>query len=404
MRALPRERRRKASRDAWTRTLENALGILAVPGRHRPEAAIPVGTPCGGALPCLLRTRDSAWEGGEWRLKRLLAKPGAQAQRQGGFGTPTNAKKKLHMREISGRGAPFSDLPLDARGIPAAPSPGFDAMTYRSILASLALSSALVSFPCDSSAAPRVVDRVAALVNEEMIPLSEIYSRAMPQLMQMQQMGKATAESRKEVLKMALEECIADRLLAAEQKAYGIEVTTDLTAKAEAAVEELKRGQDFVYVHVEAPDEMAHQGLTMEKYREKLKTDLASMRLVNFKVRSKIKVSDEDIRTEYEKMVRESKADFEVHARHIEQQDLLTVAKNVKQLRKGYVDWLKWSLPLLVVWAGWIAYEVVRNLDRSPWPMMIGLGIGMAFGMLIGLRYRSKAIKTCDELIKQIEE
>lgn len=93
-----------------------------------------------------------------------------------------------------------------------------------------------------------------------------------------------------------------------------------------------------------------------------------------------------------------------VHARHIEQQDLLTVAKNVKQLRKGYVDWLKWSLPLLVVWAGWLAYEVVRNLDRDPWPMMIGLGIGVAFGMLIGLRYRSKAIKTCDELIKQIEE
>lgn len=185
-------------------------------------------------------------------------------------------------------------------------------MTYRSILASLALSSALVSFPCDSSAAPRVVDRVAALVNEEMIPLSEIYSRAMPQLMQMQQMGKATAESRKEVLKMALEECIADRLLAAEQKAYGIEVTE---AEIDAAIEDVRRQNHMEPAMFEKA--LQSQGLTMEKYREKLKTDLASMRLVNFKVRSKIKVSDEDIRTEYEKMVRESKADFEVHARHI---------------------------------------------------------------------------------------
>lgn len=44
-------------------------------------------------------------------------------------------------------------------------------------------------------------------------------------------------------------------------------VDTNLIAKAEAAVEELKRGQDFVYIHVEAPDEMGHRGDAVGKLR-----------------------------------------------------------------------------------------------------------------------------------------
>ncbi|MBQ4335386.1 MAG: hypothetical protein IJC63_08450, partial [Myxococcaceae bacterium] len=49
-------------------------------------------------------------------------------------------------------------------------------------------------------AAPRVVDRVAALVNEEMIPLSEIYERAVPHIIQLEQEGSATPERRKAML------------------------------------------------------------------------------------------------------------------------------------------------------------------------------------------------------------
>ena len=45
-------------------------------------------------------------------------------------------------------------------------------------------------------------------------------------------------------------------------------VDTNWEGKAQAAVDALlKDGHDFAYVHVEAPDEMAHQGLTEEKIR-----------------------------------------------------------------------------------------------------------------------------------------
>ena len=45
-------------------------------------------------------------------------------------------------------------------------------------------------------------------------------------------------------------------------------IDTNWEGKAQAAIDALlKDGNDFVYVHVEAPDEMAHQGLTMEKVK-----------------------------------------------------------------------------------------------------------------------------------------
>jgi len=45
-------------------------------------------------------------------------------------------------------------------------------------------------------------------------------------------------------------------------------IDTNWEGKAQAAIDALlHRGNDFCYIHVEAPDEMAHQGLTQEKIR-----------------------------------------------------------------------------------------------------------------------------------------
>ena len=45
-------------------------------------------------------------------------------------------------------------------------------------------------------------------------------------------------------------------------------IDTNWEGKAQAAIDALlKEGNDFVYIHLEAPDEMAHQGLTEEKVK-----------------------------------------------------------------------------------------------------------------------------------------
>jgi len=42
-------------------------------------------------------------------------------------------------------------------------------------------------------------------------------------------------------------------------------IETNFAGKARAALDELKRGQDFVYVHIESPDEAGHQGSLTSK-------------------------------------------------------------------------------------------------------------------------------------------
>lgn len=53
---------------------------------------------------------------------------------------------------------------------------------------------------------------------------------------------------------------------------------TNFKGKAQAALDELEGGSDFVYIHVEAPDECGHQGLMSEKVQsiEKIDSEILS--------------------------------------------------------------------------------------------------------------------------------
>ena len=44
-------------------------------------------------------------------------------------------------------------------------------------------------------------------------------------------------------------------------------VNTNYSGKADAAIDAFKRGRDFVYVHVEAPDECGHRAETENKVK-----------------------------------------------------------------------------------------------------------------------------------------
>jgi 2,3-bisphosphoglycerate-independent phosphoglycerate mutase len=62
-------------------------------------------------------------------------------------------------------------------------------------------------------------------------------------------------------------------------------VHTNFRGKAEAALTELKSGKDFVYVHIEAPDEAGHQGNPQEKINaiEKIDREVVGVLLQGLK-------------------------------------------------------------------------------------------------------------------------
>jgi len=85
--------------------------------------------------------------------------------------------------------------------------------------------------------------------------------------------------------------------------------------------------------------------------------------------------------------------------------DLLSFCKDVKELKKRYQDWLKWGIMLASLWLIWLILEVWFRSDmtREALPMIVGMVVGFLAGGLIGTGMNRKVIRTCDEIIDNLE-
>ena len=72
-------------------------------------------------------------------------------------------------------------------------------------------------------------------------------------------------------------------------------IHTNFSGKADAAINEIKDGADFVYIHIEAPDECGHQGNIKDKIR--------SIEIIDEKVIGRIKDNLDTMQVNYRLMV-----------------------------------------------------------------------------------------------------
>jgi peptidyl-prolyl cis-trans isomerase SurA len=160
----------------------------------------------------------------------------------------------------------------------------------------------------------RVLDRVAATLNGEVITLGELQQRAAPELRRLadEQPGPSRDRSRAKVLRDAFEAMVAERLFAAQVTALGVEVTEP---EIDAVIEDVKKRNGLDEAHLD--EALATQGLDRASYRKTVKRDLESMRLVQLKIRSKVKVTDEDVKNYWQTHPQEFRAGEEIRVRHI---------------------------------------------------------------------------------------
>lgn len=85
--------------------------------------------------------------------------------------------------------------------------------------------------------------------------------------------------------------------------------------------------------------------------------------------------------------------------------DMLTFSKNVREMKESYAGWIKWAFIIIIPWIGWLIFEVFRNVDDAKMaiPFVVGLLVGALVGGIIGLKMDRKIIRTCGEIISQIE-
>ena len=98
----------------------------------------------------------------------------------------------------------------------------------------------------------------------------------------------------------------------AQVRELSIEVTD---SEIELGMEDVKKQNNMSGEQFETL--LAREGYTLASYKAFMRKHMARMKLVNLKVRSKVKIADEDLKAEYARFAHDEAADYEVHARHI---------------------------------------------------------------------------------------
>lgn len=165
-----------------------------------------------------------------------------------------------------------------------------------------------------SGALAEVVDRVAAVVNNDIISLSEVEVRAGPELFRVNAIPdpKERGEMRQKVLTAALDSLIGEKLLEGEMRDLSIDVGD---TEIDLGIEDVKKQNGMDSAQFE--EEIRKAGYTLASYKEFMRKHLRRMKLINLKVRSKMRASDEDLKAEYARWSKLEEQDPEVHARHI---------------------------------------------------------------------------------------
>lgn len=178
----------------------------------------------------------------------------------------------------------------------------------------LALPPLLLALAAPSPPA-QVLDRVAAVVEGEVVTYSELVDRAGPEYARAMLLppGEQQDRARSQALKAALDQVVAERLFDAEAKAQQAEASD---AQVDAAITEIRQRNRFTD---EAQFEQAlrEQGFTPDSFRRAVKRDLETYQLLNLKVRSRVKVTDEDVQNYYQSHPKEFAGEEQVKVRHI---------------------------------------------------------------------------------------
>lgn len=161
----------------------------------------------------------------------------------------------------------------------------------------LVLLAALLAAPAGRAAAQRQIDRVAAVVNGDVITLSELTQRAGPDYRRTMDMppGPVRDQARARALRTAFDAVVAERLVEAEVKTLGIEVTE---AQIDGAIEDVKKRNNLSDDVLKQA--LAAEGMTIAAYRARLRKDFENHLLIAAKVQNRVKVTDDDVRGYYQ--------------------------------------------------------------------------------------------------------
>jgi len=171
--------------------------------------------------------------------------------------------------------------------------------------------------PPGTSSVPKegrtVLNRVAAVLNGEVVTLRDLQERAGEES---RRAAAAPAAERDQATRRALrrawDNLMAERLFRAQAVTLQLEVND---GQVEGAIEDIKTRNRFDDTQLDLA--LAAQGLDRAGFRAQIRRELESMQVLNYQVRSKVKVSEEDLKNYYQTHPGAFGGEEELHVRHL---------------------------------------------------------------------------------------
>ncbi len=196
--------------------------------------------------------------------------------------------------------------------------------------------STLLILSCCLPVSAKICNRIVAAVNNEIITLYELNGRiseitgAGPS--ELENLDKTRfLETRRNVLDLLIDEKIThDKIME-----LGMEATPK---ELDAAIENIKARNNWT--QEDLVDGIKSEGTSFEQYKKNIKKEMEQMRLIDFEVKSKIIISDEDIKKYYDDHTDKFKSEEKVRLSiillteesHSIQNEGLSFAKRVEEV------------------------------------------------------------------------
>jgi peptidyl-prolyl cis-trans isomerase SurA len=165
------------------------------------------------------------------------------------------------------------------------------------------------------AAIAEVVDRIVAVVNDDIILLSELQEKMKPYTEKIESMGYPEDQERLMMTKLRndlLDKLIEERLTDQQVKSKGISVSEE---DIDGAIERIKQIRSLSDEQLRKA--LEREGMSLEEYRRQMREQLTRSKLLDYEIKSKIVVTEEDIQKYYEDHPEEYGGEKKYHLRTI---------------------------------------------------------------------------------------
>jgi peptidyl-prolyl cis-trans isomerase SurA len=186
-----------------------------------------------------------------------------------------------------------------------------------------------------------IANRIVAIVNSDIITLHEL-NTSIKRLTGLSTEALQLRDERNfyEVRRAVFDNLINEKITGQQIIKSGIKVTTK---DVDGAIEKVKRENNLT--QEELIYSLKQEGITLKEYRERIKREIERFRLVNYEVKSRIVLTEEDMRDYYQRHTREYREAHKVRLARIflkvRNPDDKEEIDQVKNLARGILGRLK---------------------------------------------------------------